>query len=115
MPVEIVREAKEVSDEGETRDSRQEVDRRENKEDDLTERREEKIASPDENRGRKKESEPLRRSSREKKMPSRYDEYQLYSCTRPIDHRFHALESIMGTLSTMDIDMARRVITEIMK
>lgn len=66
---------------------------------------------------RKLPLEPVTIYVREKKVPTKFDEYQLYSCTRSYYIRFNALEVVVssGSLSCMDIDTARRVINAIMK
>ena len=62
--------------------------------------------------------EPTRRSSRERKKPQKYDQYVLYGMdSRPYDARFQALQTLMssGVLGSMDSEIARKVVSALMK
>lgn len=57
-----------------------------------------------------------RRSTRERRMPKRYEDFQMYSIvTRPYDSKLQALSEVMesGILNNMDADIAKRLISSI--
>ena len=64
------------------------------------------------------EGNALRRSTRERRLPKRFESYQMHQIvTRPIDRRLHTLQIILGSgiLNEMDSDMTHTIVDAIMK
>ena len=60
----------------------------------------------------------LRRSKRDRKLPKRFDSYQMNQITsRPLDRRLHSLQILIGSgiLNEMDSDMTDKVLEAVMK
>ena len=60
----------------------------------------------------------LRRSKRDRKLPKRFDSYQMNQITsRPLDRRLHSLQILLGSgiLNEMDSDMTDKVLEAVMK
>ena len=60
----------------------------------------------------------LRRSKRERKLPKRFDSYQMNQIiSRPLDRRLHSLQILLssGILNEMDSDMTDKVLEAVMK
>ena len=60
----------------------------------------------------------LRRSKRDRKLPKRFDSYQMNQITsRPLDRRLHSLQILLGSgiLNEMDSDMTDKVLEAVTK